>query len=595
MEKSRLELEAESYAQRIRALDDSEQRYKDENWALETQTHELMAAVKEAAEREKRLNSSLNASNSEKNAVERELEELRQANSKLLEEQTAAQKANDAEIHLLRRNLNAGDAEKSALQKKLEELTSQNQELAKGLAMRLRQHESHGSRDLPDDKHGDEPEQITPENSPPPSPNKFTPRHNHLESETLKSSLGHAHRMIQNLKSTIHREKTEKIELKRMLQEARDEVEQKRRETAAPNGSSKRPKSKQDSFRKPPRPDLLGAGRKEKSLVELHDTDWEDNAGQTSPTRSAMAGSPRTRGAVRTADESSDVYQTASEAEDGFETATERATATESEAFQTGAESMADDSSDDSADLTETENSIRTTPRSRVASSLMMAKTRDRTAYQSSASTSDDDEDTDGGHPSPSQMNISRPRVRSKRSVLSRVRPSGEAPMASGSRPSSARNSPAPSFEQEPMTQEGQSLFAELAELEGGDEEVEEVAEASTPRMQPVAGSRRPSLTTLDAPSKPVMVDSGVMTDPWEPMTPVGVVDDAAVSNAPATPQRSQMADRGVDADGQETPRLVSSGTQWTPLKPSVTDADHLSNVPTPPKMVWDERSMDRQ
>lgn len=587
LEKSRLELEAEGYAQRIRALDDSEQRYKDENWALETQTHELMAAVRDATEREKRLNSSLSASNAEKNAVERELEELRQANAKLLEEQTAAQKANDAELHLLRRNLNAGDAEKSALQKKLEELTSQNQELAKGLAMRLRQHESHSSRDLPDDNGGDEPEQITPENSPPPSPNKFTPRHNHLESETLKSSLGHAHRMIQNLKSTIHREKTEKIELKRMLQEARDEVEQKRCEGSAPNGSSKRLKSKQDSFRKPPRPDLLGAGRKEKSFVELHDTDWEDNAGQISPTRSTK---PQPR--AQSPDEPSDVYQTATEAEDGFETANERATATESEAFQTGVESMAGDTSDDSADLTETENSIQTTPRNRVSSSLMMAKARDRTSFHSTASTSDDDEDTDAGPYSPNQMNISRPRVRSKRSVLRRIRPSGEAPMASGSRPSSARNSPAPSFEQEPMAQEGQSLFAELAELEGGDEE-EEVAEASTPRMQPTAGSRRPSETMLDPPLKPVMVDSGVMTDPWEP-TSVAVVDEA-IPDTPATPQRNQMADRGVDADAQETPKLVSAGTQWTPLKPSAAENDHLANVPTPPKMVWDERSMESQ
>lgn len=113
LEKSRLEIEAEGYAQRIRALDDSEQRYKDENWALETQTHELLAAVKEATEREKRLNSSLSTSNSEKNAVERELEELRQANSKLAEDHAAAQKSNDAEMHLLRRNLNAGDLEKS--------------------------------------------------------------------------------------------------------------------------------------------------------------------------------------------------------------------------------------------------------------------------------------------------------------------------------------------------------------------------------------------------------------------------------------------------------------------------------------------------
>ncbi|KAJ5536181.1 Anucleate primary sterigmata protein A [Penicillium frequentans] len=611
LEKSRLELEAEGYSQRIRALDDSEQRYKDENWALETQTHELMASMKESAEREKRLTSSLSASNAEKTAVERELEELRQTNSKLLEEQDIIQKANDSEIHLLRRNLNAGDLEKSALHKKLEELTSQNQELAKAVAMRIRQHESQGSRDLHDDNNDDEPEQTTPDNSPPPSPNKFTPRHGHLESETLKSSLGHAHRMIQNLKSTIHREKTEKIELKRMLQEARDEVEQRRRETAAPNGgSNKRLKKKEDSFRKPARPDLLGAGRKEKSHVELHelhDTDWEDNASQISPIRSNMGAPVRVRPGRESPDGPSDVYQTATE--DGFETANERATATESEAFQTGVESMADDSSD-SADLTETENNVQTTPRQRVSSSLIIAKSRDRTSYHSSASTSDDDDDQEGGYPSPSQMHISRPRVKSKRSIVRRIRPSGEAPMASNSRPSSARNSAATSFEQESVPQGGQSLFAELAELEGGEEDEDEetvaISPASTPRMMPISSSRRPSDAMLDSLPRPVMVDSGVMTDPWQPDAPLGVaafggavvgaVVGTAASDAPTTPRRDvATGDRDIATEEQQTPKMVNSGTDWTPLKPSALDEDHLSNVPTPPKMVWDERSVGTQ
>ncbi|KAJ5177120.1 Anucleate primary sterigmata protein A [Penicillium canariense] len=598
LEKSRLEIEAEGYSQRIRTLDDSEQRYKDENWALETQIHELMAAVKDATERESRLNSSLSTSNSEKNAVERELEELRQANAKLLEDQTIAQKANDSEIHLLRRNLTAGDAEKLALQKKLEELTGQNQELAKAVAMRIRQFESQAARDLPDDNDGEEPEQTTPDNSPPPSPNKFTPRHNHLESETLKSSLGHAHRMIQNLKSTIHREKTEKIELKRMLQDTRDELEQRRRETIPPNGSTKRLKTKENSFRKPARPDLLGAGRKEKSMVELeiHDTDWEDNAGQGSPTRSIMASSARSRSGAIPPDEPSDSYQSATETEDGFETANERAAATESEAFQTGVESMADDSSDDSADLTETETNFQTTPRNRV-SSIMMAKARDRTSYHSTASATSDEDDTDGGFPSPSQSHISGRRVRSKRSVLRRIRPSGEAPMASSSRPSSARESPAPSFEEQPVAQEGQSLFAELAELEGGDEEDEGVttsSQASTPRMGPSLGSRRPSEVMLDSLPKPVMVDSGVMTDPWDSSTPVAAATGAAVSavsDTPTTPQRG--VGREIATESEETPKWVSSGTQWTPLKPVAGDGDHLANVPTPPKMAWDERAIE--
>ncbi|KAJ5958614.1 Pleckstrin homology domain Mcp5-type [Penicillium vulpinum] len=591
LEKSRLELEAEGYEQRIRALDDSEQRYKDENWALETQAHELMAAARDAAEREQRLNGTITQSNSEKNAVERELEELRQANARLLEDQSLTQKANDAEIHLLRRNLVSGDAEKSALQKKLLEMTSQNQELAKAVAMRLRDHENQALRDISYDNEDNEPEHITPESSPPPSPNKFTPRHGHLESETLKSSLGHAHRMIQNLKSTIHREKTEKMELKRMLQDARDEVEQRRRESTVPNGTSKRQKTKTDSSRKPPRPELLGAGRKETSFVELHDTDWEDNAGQVSPTQTqTKAISTRGRPRSVSPDTPSDVYQTATEAEDGFETANERATATESEEFQTGLESMADDSSD-SADLTETENNVQTTPRRGVPSSLIIAKPRDRTSYHSTASASSDEEEYDRAFGSPSQMHISRSRVRSKRSISRRIRPSGEATFASTSRPSSSRESVAPSFAPAAAAQEGQSLFAELAELDSAEDD-EVTSQASTPRMEPASGSRRPSDAMLDAPPKPAMVDSGVMTEPWEPTPSIsagivagaaGLAAGAVLPHALAAPQETQTADRGIIEETKETSQ-DNVHAQFDLPEMGMADVSSQETTPSAPK-----------
>ncbi|RLL93738.1 hypothetical protein CFD26_100038, partial [Aspergillus turcosus] len=597
LEKSRLELEAEGYAQRIRALDESEERYKDENWNLETRTHELMTAMKEAADRENRLNSALGAITSEKNAVERELEELKQANARLIEEQAAAQKANDAEIHLLRRNLNAGDAEKLALQKKLQELNSQNEELAKVVAMRLREQEAQATLEVPRDHHSSDDDQATPENSPPPSPNKFTPRHNHLETETLRSSLGHAHRMIQNLKSTIHREKTEKIELKRMLQEARDEIEQRRREAVAPAGASnKRQKTKPDAFRKPARPDLLGAGRKGKTEVEMHDAEWEDNAVDATPTRHASTSSTRDRSAELSSAYPSDAYQTATEADDAFETANERETATESEAFQTGIESMADDS--DTDELTETEDTVQRTPRQRLSSSLIMAKARDRSSYHSTASTSadDDDEGVDEGLASPSAAHAPRLRLRKKGSVLRKIRPSGEAPMAYSSRPSSARESPATSFTQGSIAPEGHSLFEELAELEGGEDEDGNFganSHASTPRMLPTADSRRPSEAILDVPAKPAMVDSGMMTDPWEPTesatTAIAGMEEA-VPIAPVTPTRATSSSAEAGVAIKEPPKLVNSATQWTPLRSGAeSNGDQVSSVPTPPKMAWDD------
>ncbi|KAL5337131.1 hypothetical protein BJX70DRAFT_399938 [Aspergillus crustosus] len=597
LEKSRLELEAEGYAQRIRALDESEERYKDENWALETRTHELLAAVKDATDRESKLNSSLGAVAAEKSAMERELEELKHANAKLIEDQTATQKANDAEIHLLRRNLTTGDAEKLVLQRKLEEMNSQNQELAKAVAMRLRHQESEYTREVSRLRDSDDEDQITPENSPPPSPSKFTPRHNHLETETLRSSLGHAHRMIQNLRSTVHREKTEKIELKRMLQDARDEIDQRRRDSTAANGNAKRQKTKTDAARKAARPDLLGAGRK-KAEVEVQDSDWEDNAGEISPTHKASLNS-RSRRAEQSHDERSDAYQTATEAE-GFETANERET-TESEAFQTGVESMAEESTD-SDELTETEERAHGNPRERV-SSLTLAKARERTSYYSTASTSADEDDSEGqGTPSASQFSTPRYRLGKKRSVLRKIRPSGEAAMSFS--PSSARASPSTSFTRESSaTPEGQSLFAELADLSGDDVEDGSFGPPmdfnedapSTPRLLSESGSRRPSAVTLEYPSRPVMVDSGVMTEPWEPTPLATQTADVVTVSVPVTPKKAPMSDAGTATEVVEQPELVNSGTQWTPLKPADVNGDHVLNVPTPPKMVWDGQHGDEQ
>lgn len=67
----------------------------------------------------------------------------------------------------------------------------------------------------------------TPRTTPPPSP-KQTPaaRNQQLEVETLKTSLAHAHRMVNNLRSNLHKEKAEKLELKKLLTESQETIEQ---------------------------------------------------------------------------------------------------------------------------------------------------------------------------------------------------------------------------------------------------------------------------------------------------------------------------------------------------------------------------------
>ncbi|KAL1956783.1 hypothetical protein VTO42DRAFT_6837 [Malbranchea cinnamomea] len=592
LEKSRLELEAEGFTQRLRALDESEQRYKDENWSLETQKHELLAAAKEASAREDRLTSSLNAITAEKNNLQRELDELRQAHSRLLEDSAAAQKSHDSEIHILRRNVSQGDAERSNLQAKIEELTSQNQELAKAVAASLRQQEPSPQRGPRVDEETKEKDDKTPDSSPPPSPAKPTPRHNHLETETLKSSLHHAHRMIQNLKNNIHREKTEKLELKRMLQEARDELEQRRAEQTAPP-IPRRQRTKTEVFKRPqPRLDKLGASRKEVTKV-IDEPEWEDHLTDTSPTRPAapVDNTKSTPKSGRSVDRSevesvsaSDAYHTANETEDAFETANERATATESEAFQTGMESFAESSDD----LTETEDRTArfATVKAKKPSALSLARPGDRTSMMSTASTSADEDDY--RLRTPVQAPPQRYRLRLTRG---RRGHSFEASADSGGEPMSPRDSPA-SFNSPPqrIIPAGQSLFAELSGLATGSD-----SEFGTPgpetQMASPFGQRRlePSQTVDTAPlaRQLLMVDAGMMTDPWEPaVAPFVSPNEPQVNGEQSISTRCSV---GVDTTGLFVTEFVDAGTQYTPISPSpITKSDVVTILDTPPQMALD-------
>ena len=595
LEKSRLELEAEGFSQRLRSLDESEQRYKDENWSLETQTHNLIAGAKEADDRQQRLQQTVSSLNSEKSAALRELDDLKQANIKLTEDYVSFRRNHDYELSSLHKTLALGDHDRGALQRKIEELTVQNQELANAVAGRFRSEDDLAVRDL-----GSEPEELSldrsePEHSPPPSPSKGAVRHTMLESETLKSSLHHAHRMIQNLKSNIHREKAEKLELKRMLQESRDELELRRAESGGANHANKRLKGKSqpDLAKKVIRPNTLGTSRTSRTDVEIDEAEWEEHSGDNSPMQSA---SSRSLGATPNLGPSKlcgpgDAYQTTNETEDAFETAHERDTATETEAFQTGAESMAGDSSDG---LTETEGGTRRngTTRGPTHTSLAGSKTGNRSSFISTASTSASEDEHEVK--TPMQAQPQRYRLKLNRGSR-RSRMGSEGPMSSN--PSSTRNSPA-SFVGT-NGQKGQSLFAELGELNG--EESGEDADGTPSRMsiisqQSTPGTRQSNArqsivhsVEIDEPSVPKvsMVDSGMMTDPWKVESPTESEYKDEVGG-PSTRRLDFMADAATSQVVPITPHTRDIGSQQTPTINSPPPSLASSSVSTPRK-VWDQ------
>jgi hypothetical protein len=524
LEKSQLEVEVEGLGQRLRALDESEQRYKDENWSLETQLHELSAASRDSSEREQRLLQANNAAQAEKDALERDLEELKQAHGKLSEEHAANKKHFDAELATLKRNVTVGETEKGALLRKIDELSSQNGELAKAVSHRIRSEEYASARETASESEGPEGDNVTPEHSPPPSPNKATPRHGHLETETLRSSLQHAQRMIQNLRSNIHREKTEKIELRRMLADARDELEMRRGENNLANSAGKKRRNgkDQDVFKKPARPDRLGGARSSKDEIILDD-EWEDHEGPATPSKMPSA-QPRggvTGGRSSVIDTSTDAFETATENSDAFETATERET---TDAFHTGAENM-DDSSDD---LTETESGARPTSirRSRPSPGPTGEDASKRLSFLSTASTSDEDDD---GLDVRTPVQAQHPRYRL------RINRGGQRRSARGSQMYSESNENTPDAKGSPASYRsygspapaGQSLFAELDGLgeDGSDNESNVTGTPSrsatvSREASPEISRKRPSFEAFPAvlqQPKPEMMDSGVMTEAWEP------------------------------------------------------------------------------
>ena len=542
----------------MKTLDESESRYKDENWNLETQIHELIAGQKEAAEREKKLTQTVNIIQAERNATQRELEEVKDNLAKQDEKHSAEIKNLEIELGTSRRTATVFEGERTVLQRKVEELTGQNQELAKAFSalQRGRALEREGPVTGSEEDSNSAPDHNTPEHSPPPSPMKPTPRHSALESETLKTSLGHAQRTIQTLRTNIHREKTEKLELKRMLQDARDEVEKLRND---PNPAPK--KNRKAELREAKKPSFrlnqLGVSRSSRTEV-VEEDEWEDQSEMASPMLSRHLSTMRLPAStVAPVESSSDHFETANETSDAaFETAHERGTETED--FQTGVEDM----SDDNDTATETEsgpsrglNSIKRPP------PLPPHHDSNHYSFDSTASTSSEDDD----YPSFSsdiKTPTSGPRMRmrmSRNSLSRRSRQFGEEPAMQGS-PSGLPTGGAS------LTPGGQSLYAELNELDNSDEDSctgpDTPSRRSIRSVTPatpgsVARGRASPIPAVPAMPK-IMVDSGMMTEPMDMRSGLAILNGEGEYEA-----REDSSERPMSMESVIRSRQFAGSTQW--------------------------------
>lgn len=588
-DKANLEIETENFQQRLRALDESEHRYKEENWNLETKLQEFSAQQKEAGDREKKLTQALNLSKAEKAATQKELDEVKLSHSKLNEEHSASVKHHDIELGTAKRNIAMAEGERAAMQRKIDELASQNQELAKAFStQRGRLFDREAAVGTSDEDQEARAERITPEHSPPASPIKGTPRHSMLETETLKSSLQHAQRTIQSQRSYLHREKTEKLELKRLVQDLRDDLEKARNESTGNASNKRNRKAEAKDQKKPPR--LLGSFRSSRQEVVQDDPDWEDQQ-DLSPRTASIQASPlmRQAGDFSIRADPSDHFDTANEGgesafETAFETANERGTETED--FETVNEEFS--GSDDVE--TETEGTSRGFGRMKKAPALPagLARYSNRDSFHSTASTSGDEDDYSTILRTPTATISSQ---RSSRFKLSR------GPFSRSSRQASEepnlRSSPASFVSSAGGTPQpgGQSLFAELQDLEGSDEESVGGAtpsRRSTRSMTPGSFSRTMSPPPAVPPlPKVIMVDSGVMTEPVKFAPNLRNLETYATADSGmgTEPQDESLPGSPVSVIARGRPMSMESvigpsGNRQTQFWPSIHEEDYDGSRP---------------
>ncbi|RBR06312.1 uncharacterized protein FIESC28_11114 [Fusarium coffeatum] len=614
---ARLELEAEGFQQRFKSLDESENRYKEENWNLETRLQELTTQHKEALDREKKLTQSLNVIKTEKVNAQRELDEVKVNHARLIDQHAAAVKQHDIELGTVRRNIAMAEGERAAMQRRIDDLTGQNQELARAFASQRRTvSELEPTIRASDDDLESSTDHLTPEHSPPQSPMKGTPRHAMLETETMKSSLHHAQRTIQSQRGLLHREKTEKLELRRIIQDLRDDLEKARSDPSEPK--PQRPRRTKDSkeFKKPPR--LLGSFRSSRQEVITDDGEWEDQndvsprtSVSPSMARASLANSSHTvLPSIELPDPTdTEQFDTANEGgESAFETANERATETED--FQTGNEEMSGSDDTETEGTTRGFGSMRNAPRLPAGGFVRHGSSH---SLHSTASTSADEDDVSYSKtPSGTIRSQRSTRFRMSRSVFNRSRQASEEPAFQGS-PASFVGS------RDGTPQAGQSLFAELQDFDGSDDDSAGPgtpsrlrARSMTPGSIRRGSSPRPAVPPLP---KVIMVDTGVMTEPVKivprlagfdssQMVTTGVMTEDGEEHFAESPVSVVTANRPASMQSAIGPASQRAPPSWPvdyaftgsrPVSMAYSDAgaqhdpdmeEKLAQFPAPPSML---------
>jgi hypothetical protein len=217
------------------------EKLKEETWNLELAKQELVISVTDLQSNLSKANAEQNKLAKQVNDLRSEIEQLRDREEKLNNTIDAMKQRHEQDMSSIRRHAAAIQREKTDQTKQIEALTS---ELAIAKAQsRMSKHALSSENESSSRRTGQTGEQTDSDHiqstlavkndststsaSPPASPKQSPAARNQaMEVETLKTSLAHAHRMVSNLRSNLHREKTEKFEFKKLLAESQETIEQ---------------------------------------------------------------------------------------------------------------------------------------------------------------------------------------------------------------------------------------------------------------------------------------------------------------------------------------------------------------------------------
>ncbi|KAI9288952.1 hypothetical protein BC943DRAFT_334279 [Umbelopsis sp. AD052] len=232
-DKAESERLAEVLAKQLKQSQESEEHLKEDAWNLELAKQELGNSMAELQHSLSKSVTDQNKMSKQLTSLTQEVEVLRSTEEKLTSQVETMKTRHEQDMNTMRKHSSTLQREKNDVAKQLETTAA---ELVAVRSLSKSNRKSMTDADLTghgdgantngsDDEVNGKQNGHSPNASPPPSPT-HAPRNTALELETLKTSLSHAHRMISNLRSSLHKEKQDRFEMKKHLADSQETIEQ---------------------------------------------------------------------------------------------------------------------------------------------------------------------------------------------------------------------------------------------------------------------------------------------------------------------------------------------------------------------------------